>query len=45
MQDLDRKNCQLLIEMGKETAAGKSTTELKEKIEAAIQSMMLRNDV
>ena len=38
-RDLDRKNRQLLIEMGKEAVEGKSATELKEKIEAALQSI------
>ena len=40
-RDLDRKNRQLLIEWGKEVAEGKSATELKEKIEAALQDMSL----
>ena len=39
MRDLNRKNRQLLIEMGKEALEGKSTTELKEKIEAVLQGM------
>ena len=39
MQDLDRKNRQFLIEMGKETLEGRSAMELKEKIEAALHSM------
>ena len=39
MWDLYRKNCQLLIEMGKEVSEGKSAMELKEKIEATLQSV------
>ena len=37
--DLDRKNRQFLIEMGKEVVEGRSATELKEKIKDALHSM------
>ena len=38
-QDLDRKSRQLLIELGKETVESKSASELKDKLETALNSL------
>ena len=38
-RDLDRKSWQLLIELGKETVESKSASELKDKIEAALNDL------
>jgi hypothetical protein len=38
-RDLDRKQRQFLLEMGKEVVEGKSVTELKEKIDAVLSSL------
>ena len=39
MGDLDRKSRQLLIDIGREVIKGKSATEIKEKMEATLNSM------